>query len=590
MKSATHTLFVSFVMILAAVGCKSPQKYRMEADKVAASIIKHQQKQALGRSEPFTIEKPADTLRRRLLFGQKLPFASKSSLGADQLDRIKHWPEKDYPFSTPSSQPATIAANKKPLFITLMQALQIAARNNRDYQSNKENIFIAALNLDLESNEFRNTFTSMLSATASLDKSGDHSVGGITGNGEASWSRKFKSGATLTSRIGIDLVRLLTGDRHFTRGLFADTSISIPLLRGSSKHIVAEPLTQAQRDVIYSIYTFERYKRKLAVQTASQYLSVLQQLDQITNARENYRGLVTSAARAQRLSDAGRLSKIEVNQARQDELRARERLIQSRDNYQSSLDSLKITLGLPTDARIELDPRELNNLTGKKISAQDAGVMELPENQAVKLALDHRLDLRQTQGEVFDAQRAVVVAADALRMDLTLGGSASAGASRSLSSVDSDDAQLRAEKGVYSLQIQSDLPWERTSERNAYRTSFISLEKSIRSVQSLEDHIKLDIRNALRTLRRTRESSKIQAQSLQLARRRVASTNMFLKAGRAQMRDILEAQEALISAQNAMTTALVNYRVAELELQRDMGVLEVNEKGIWREYKPRAKK
>jgi outer membrane protein TolC len=59
-----------------------------------------------------------------------------------------------------------------------------------------------------------------------------------------------------------------------------------------------------------------------------------------------------------------------------------------------------------------------------------------------------------------------------------------------------------------------------------------------------------------------------------------------LKAGLVQIRDLLEAQEALISAQNAFTSALVTYRLAELQLQRDMGVLEVNEKGMWREYVP----
>ena len=47
---------------------------------------------------------------------------------------------------------------------------------------------------------------------------------------------------------------------------------------------------------------------------------------------------------------------------------------------------------------------------------------------------------------------------------------------------------------------------------------------------------------------------------------------------------MLEAQEALVSAQDALTAALVDYRVAELELQRDMGVLGVDEKGLWHEY------
>jgi len=64
---------------------------------------------------------------------------------------------------------------------------------------------------------------------------------------------------------------------------------------------------------------------------------------------------------------------------------------------------------------------------------------------------------------------------------------------------------------------------------------------------------------------------------------------LFLEAGRAQIRDLLESQEALLSAQNALTAAIINYRVAELELQRDMAVLQINEKGLWQEYSPGEK-
>jgi outer membrane protein TolC len=78
----------------------------------------------------------------------------------------------------------------------------------------------------------------------------------------------------------------------------------------------------------------------------------------------------------------------------------------------------------------------------------------------------------------------------------------------------------------------------------------------------------------------------IQAKSVYVAQKRVKSVNMFLDAGRAQTRDLLEAQDALLSAQNSLTAAVVNYRIAELNIQRDMGVLQVDEKGLWQEYLP----
>jgi outer membrane protein TolC len=61
---------------------------------------------------------------------------------------------------------------------------------------------------------------------------------------------------------------------------------------------------------------------------------------------------------------------------------------------------------------------------------------------------------------------------------------------------------------------------------------------------------------------------------------------LFLEAGRIQIRDLLEAQDALLSAQNSLTRAVVDYRIGELEFQRDLDLLEVNELGLWREFSP----
>jgi len=589
---------VALVCLTAAVGCKSPQAYRLEADDIAADIIKGNQVAAVGRNEAFSIETPADVLRRRLLRAQGLQVAGPSSLGTDQLKPVPHWPGNR---KTPATGPA--ATGPVPVIgpevqITLLQALQIAARNNRGYQSAKETVFTTALGLDLESQEFRNTYAGLLSGALSHDESGLRPVGGAKESGSVSWSRRFRSGAALTGRLGVDLVRLLTRGYDSSTGIFADASISVPLLRGAGRDIVTEPVTQAQRNVIYSLYTLERHKRTLAVRVATDYLGVLQQADQVKNATENLQRLSKAAERASRLGEAGRLPKTQVNQARQDELRARERVITARNGYQGRLDAMKITLGLPTDARIVLDRKELTSLVDQAKMAtaeEDAdaversskrGKLELPVGKAVKLALNNRLDLRTAQGRVVDAQRGVVVAADGLKADLTLTAGMVMGAGRDISSAGSDNAHLRPEKGVYSATVTSDLPWERTAERNAYRTSYITLEQATRSVQELEDNIKLAIRTALRTLVQTRQSFVIQSSAVDLATTRVKSTEMFLQAGRAEIRDVLEAQEALVQAQDALTAALVNYRIAELQLQRDMGVLEIDEKGLWREYRP----
>jgi len=387
------------------------------------------------------------------------------------------------------------------------------------------------------------------------------------------------------------------------------------LLRGRGAHIVTEPLTQAERNVIYAIWNFERYKRVFAVNIAARYLAVLQALDRVANEEGNYKRAIVSARWSQQRADTGDLDIVQADQAVQNELRARNSWVLAMQSYERSLDEFKILLGLPVDAKIELERGELDNLVdvvsaatidlskfvrdpNEDIPPADAAVeLELPSDEgagafeidravAIGLALENRLDLQVAQEGVYDAQRDVIVKADQLGADLTLLGTASMGGRRSVGSATSDDARLRLNDAAYSGLLTLDLPIERLAERNNYRNSLIDLEAAVRRVQDLEDQVKLDVRDALRVLQSTRETLQIQARAVEVAQRRVKGAEMSLEEGRAQMRDILEAQNSLVSAQNSLTGAVINYRVTELELQRDMGLLAVDEQGLWHEFAP----
>jgi outer membrane protein TolC len=219
-------------------------------------------------------------------------------------------------------------------------------------------------------------------------------------------------------------------------------------------------------------------------------------------------------------------------------------------------------------------------------SLEGAGPMEFEEAFALEVALAKRLDLRTSADRVEDAQRKVVVAANALLPEATLGGSAQAGERRGLGSADAGDAEFSLSDGSYEGFLNIDLAMERTAERNAYRRSLLLLEQAVRDYQALEDQVKVEIRSGLRDLLESRENLTIQAQAVELATRRVRSTDLFLQAGRAEIRDVLEAQNDLLSAQNALTSALVSYRLAELGIQRDMGVLGISDQGLWEEFEP----
>ena len=603
--------FCCLLLALGLAGCRTSEGWRRQADDVAARIISSAQTEAVGRTEPVTVDSPRETLRAKLLQLQDLPHTGPLSRALrdpdvpDPWNVTRHLPSASHPEVFP------ILTDGEAFRPSLLQSIQIAARNSREFQDAKDDVFRTALDLDLERDEFRTTLGAVLSGFFQDDDIGDERRRGILGEGDADVSRQLRNGTELAGAIAVDLVRLLTQDRSSSLGLVADASISIPLLRGAGRDIVEEPLRQAERNMLYAVWNFERFKREFAVALASDYLGVLLDLKKVENQSENYRRLVLSTRRARRLADAGQRPEFEFDQAVQNELRARDNWISARQTYERSLDRFKISLGLPPDVRMELCEDELERLKGdmgflteaalsvdysgpvpaadapvelEEPTRDNAGPLEMDMKVAIEIALENRCDLLVAHARVEDAQRDVMVAADALRPGLTLLGTTEVGESRGISSADSDDVALAADKMTHSALLELDLPLERTSERNAYRESIIGLESATRDFQNAEDQIKLQVRDRLRSLALARESVVIQAQAVELARKRVHSTDLFLQAGRAAIRDLLEAQEDLLNAQNSLVSALVSYRTSEWALQRDMGVLQVTVDGLWKEF------
>ena len=93
--------------------------------------------------------------------------------------------------------------------------------------------------------------------------------------------------------------------------------------------------------------------------------------------------------------------------------------------------------------------------------------------------------------------------------------------------------------------------------------------------------------NIVRSIRETRETLTIQFRALSLAQRRVESMDILMQAGRVDMTDVLSAQQSLLTAQNSLYSAIVNYRIRELELQSKLGVLDVTAAGTWFEFDPK---
>ncbi len=480
--------------------------------------------------------------------------------------------QSNYRISDVEADPNDIRADQLPQsgVISLAEAVALATAQNRDYLSQREALYLQALSLTGVRNDFEPKWFGIFSTN--YHTSGGISEG-VTTSGEAGFSQLLAEGTAISTSLALDWVKILMGDSRSSLGSFLSASVAQPILRGAGREIVQENLIQAERDTVNEIRSFNRYRKIFVVTILREYYDVLRARDSITNEENNFNNLKLSYDQVQMLAQAGRKPRYEVDQAQQQMLLAENRLVLAQQDYRQQLDQFKITLGLPTDVDIELDQNELAVLSERGI-----GELSYTSEEVIEAAMSHRLDLANTADQTVDAQRQVRVAADALEADLTLRGSAGV-ASRERTQFNT----LEFHQGDYSLGAELDLPFERTAERNTYRRALINLMRQQRNYEEKVDDVKLEVRQGLRNLEQAAQTYRIQQLSLKLAQERVESTRMLLQAGRADTRDLLEAQASLVDSQNATTTALVGHFIAQLALYRDMGVLDVRPDGLWQE-------
>ncbi len=512
-----------------AVACSTAQ-YRREADEQVYDILRSAARGVTGQAKTFNVERPVDTLRRRLLTKQQ------------------------------------------PVTLSLTQALDVAAANSRDFQRQKEALYLTGLTLTREQHDFALRFASSPSAdvTGVGVNSGDDAIF-LDFQEDLSASMNTESGGRLVASFVNNWFRdILSGG-----GWAADSLMSLtftqPLMRGFGERIVREPLTQAERNVIYAMRDFEQFRSSFAVGIVSDYYNVLSAMEDRGSVRKNYASLLLDQKRIQALYNENRKDITDLDRAKQSVLVAKNGVVLVEARLESTLDRFKFTLGLPADANMQVDPREFETL--KHLQVQK----DMPdEGTLIGIALERRFDYQTSLDEVADAGRRVYVTEDALRSTLDFSSSIS------VPTEPDQPVKFDFENLSWAAGFDLDLALDKLVERNAYRSALINLDAAIRARERSQDQVKTDVREDMRQLRSTFETYEIQTSSVAVARRRVEQTEAFQAANRAGVStlDVLDAKASLLTAEIALTRARVNYAIARLALLRDLEAMPLEPKGL----------
>ncbi len=362
-KQRLSLLCVAMVLsIVLVVGCTRAQ-YRIRADRESYCLVESRQLDPLWDLPARTVEPQPSS---RMLVTANLECAPKPLDDAaaqkymdcpDGYDNTKYYSK--IPTQGYTENPIWIdylprdADNQ--IQLTQPLAIDLSLLNSRDYQTQFEQVYLSALSLSGNRFEFDTQWAGGVGTgfTATGADLGDQRL--LQVSDRLGFSRNLAGGGQFATNI-LNSLFWDFGSGNLQGGSAAlVTSFSQPLLRGAFRHVRLENLTQAERNLLYQVRDFARFRRTFYLDITSGYLGLLTQVQAIRNAQTNVENLSRNLREYEVLVSLEMASQIQVDQVFQQYQNARLSLLSTEQGLAASLDQFKFQLGLPAWVPFEID-------------------------------------------------------------------------------------------------------------------------------------------------------------------------------------------------------------------------------------------
>jgi outer membrane protein TolC len=190
----------------------------------------------------------------------------------------KQTPEDQKQAAAPPLAASATALSRKPkpgerppYLLKLEQAVELGLINSREYQAAREDLYLTALPVTLERFAFAAQFFAVEQAVRNW--AGSRTAEGHQSdwrlNSNAGFTKLFSTGALLLFNFANQTVFNLTGrGRDVTSQSTINLDLVQPLLRGGGRAVTLEPLTQTERNLVYGIRNFARFRKEFYVAIA----------------------------------------------------------------------------------------------------------------------------------------------------------------------------------------------------------------------------------------------------------------------------------------------------------------------------------
>jgi outer membrane protein TolC len=430
-------------------------------------------------------------------------------------------------------------------------------KNNRSFLVEIENLFVKEIDLAVAQHNYWPVLQPLTyAATYGPDSTLAHTA-------SVGVSQKLPFGGSLT--VGGSTTATRIGDAAAAVGTIPSATLTVPLARGSGRLITMEPWVAAARSYTYGKRQFEDFKQSFAVGIVNRYFSILQHEKTIVNFEQSLKNARRLLDESQAKYGLARVTKTDVFRAELQHTQAENALLAARESLKIERDQFKLELGLDPGVDIELRDEEI------AFRAE-----EIDEKAYVESVLANNLVWKNTQEQFEDSKRALAIAADAPRMQADL----SASWSKTYTS-DPAFRNLGPGSDNWLVGLTLSVPLDRLTLNGDYQRAVTRFVQQERQFQLSRDTLVRQARERLIALRQASFTIRLQKAAVDQADKGLRLVTIEYREGKKPNRDVIEAQNNLIQAQNAHLQVLVNYKIALLSLRQFTGQLAIDEGGKW---------
>ena len=568
-------------LLILTAGC---QQLMQQTDVEVDRLIAARQRQALTRTTPLHVATPA-----------KMPRPGKGAYEYGPNPVTSAVPaEFETPTSQPTSAPAAAeedasgmalpappsdATTRPARLFTLTDAVAYAQEHQRELQTAEEDLYLSALALTLEKHLWTPIFASNLRTVYGnygQVRNFDQAMRFVADLGV---TQRLPYGGQFTATAVSTLIRDVKKTLTASEGSSIALGLDIPFLRGAG-HVAQENLIQLQRDLTYSVRTYEHFRRQQLVLVAQGYFGLLAAKQRVVDSETSYKNFEFDFERARDLEHTGTRTPLDTQRAEQAMLSQQNSLERDREAFRVAADEFKLLIGMPVDEL--LDRADLEDI--ETIERQiDAGVYPLlarpvavdDEPQAVTVALERRFDLLTLSDQIDDARRGVANSRNALLPDLNWTSSLTYDTDPNHYSL----THFSFNRATWRSEVLLSLPLERTAERNALRRSLINVQQAQRTLQGQSDRVRAEVRRTINGIHLRERSLAIQQKAVEVAERQREYAQIQYDDGKIDNRDKIDAETSWINARNQLALAKTEGWGGILEFRLVTETLRIDENG-----------